>query len=269
MRDELDKDIFGTFVPEHSHEDPVRRAQIQMKRPLPKRFYKEVSIGGDDATGYSVLLDGKTVKTPARKALAVPTKALADLVAAEWDAQETEVNPARMPVTRLVNTALDAIAADPVPVRDDVVRFCESDLLCYRADAPQALIERQAFAWDPVIEWAASTLGARFILVQGIMHQTQPREAVAAFAKAAEKHENAIALASLHTITTLTGSALLAIAFAEGQLDADQAWQLAHVDEDWTVEHWGEDAEATARRAARAVEMQAAAAVFRALSAPA
>lgn len=265
MRDFLNE------ISEHANDalsdpDPVRRAQIQMKRPLPKRFYKDVSIGGDAESGFSVLLDGKTVKTPARKALSVPTQALAELVAAEWEAQVNEVDPARMPVTRLVNTALDAIAADPLPVRDDIVRFCESDLLCYRADTPEALIERQAKAWDPIIEWAASALGARFILVQGIMHQTQPLEAVEAFAKAVAKHENAIALASLHTVTTLTGSALLTIAFAEGHIDADTAWHLSHVDEDWTTEHWGEDAEATARRAAKTIELQAAAAVFRALA---
>lgn len=250
-----------------SDPDPVRRAQIQMKRPLPKRFYAAVSVGEDEEGKFTVLLDGKTVKTPARHALGVPTRALADLIAAEWQAQETEIDPARMPVTRLVNTALDAVSTDATAVRDDIVRFSGSDLLCYRADTPEALVARQTQAWDPVLEWAAETFGARFILVEGIMHQTQPSAAITAFAEAMARHDSALALACLHTITTLTGSALLTLAFAEGRLDTDEAWRLAHVDEDWTIEHWGEDAEASARRALRLTEMRAAASVFHALKA--
>lgn len=248
-----------------SDADPVRRAQIQMKRPLPKRFYTEVTVSGDTETGFSILLDGKAVKTPARNALAVPTAALAELVAGEWQAQETEVDPGKMPATRIVNTALDGISADPQAVLEDILRFSSSDLICYRADTPEGLIARQAEGWDPVLDWAAGALGARFICIEGVIHREQPREAIAAFGATLRKYETALELACLHTITTLTGSALLTLAFAEGELSAEEAWRLAHIDEDWTIEHWGEDAEAAARRAWRKGEMLAAAAVFEAL----
>lgn len=250
-----------------SDPDPVRRAQIQMKRPLPKRFYKEVAVSGDVAGGFSVLLDGRPVKTPARNALTVPAEALAELLAAEWRAQEKEVDPAKMPVTRIVNTALDGISADTQSVFEDVLRFSSSDLLCYRAESPEELVARQAKGWDPVLDWAAAALGARFVAVEGIVHREQPREAIAAFGATLRRHESALELACLHTITSLTGSALLALAFAEGELSAETAWDLAHIDEDWTIEHWGEDAEAAARRAWRRTEMLAAAAAFGALKA--
>lgn len=250
-----------------SDPDPVRRAQIQMKKPLPKRFYKAVTVSGDAENGFSILLDGKGVKTPARNALTVPTAALAECVAGEWRAQETEVDPGKMPVTRLVNTALDGIATDTQAVLEDILRFSASDLLCYRAGAPEELVARQTEGWDPVLDWAANALGARFVLAEGVMHQEQPREAIAAFSAALRRHESALALACLHTITTLTGSALLALAFAEGEIGAEEAWTLAHIDEDWTIEHWGEDAEASARRAWRKTEMMAAATVFAALKA--
>ncbi|MCX8997709.1 ATP12 family chaperone protein [Rhizobiaceae bacterium BDR2-2] len=245
-----------------SDPDPARRAQIQMKRPLPKRFYKDVTVSGDAETGFSVLLDGKPVRTRARNALTVPTAALGEMLAAEWRAQDKEIDPARMPVTRIVNTALDGVSADTQSVLEDVLRFSSSDLLCYRADSPQELVSRQAEGWDPVLDWAATSLGARFICIEGIMHREQPREAIAAFGVTLRKYRNALELACLYTITTLTGSALLAAAFAEGELDAETAWTLAHIDEDWTIEHWGEDEEAAARRAWRKSEMMAAAAVF-------
>lgn len=248
-----------------SDPDPVRRAQIQMKRPLPKRFYKDVTVASDAAGGFAVLLDGRPVKTPARNALSVPSETLAALIAAEWQAQENEVDPAKMPVTRLVNTALDGVAMAPQPVFEEIVRFSGSDLLCYRADEPVELVARQAAGWDPVLDWAAGRLGARFEPVAGIIHREQPEAAITAFAEALRPHGDALSLASLHTITTLTGSALLGLAFAEGEIDAEKAWHLAHIDEDWTIEHWGEDEEASARRAWRKGEMLAAASVFSAL----
>lgn len=248
-----------------SHPDPTRRAQIQMKRPLPKRFYKDVTVSGDAEAGFSILLDGRPVKTPARNALMLPTEALAALVAVEWQAQDTEVDPAKMPITRIVNTALDGIATDTQSVLEDILRFSSSDLVCYRTDAPEALVTRQAEGWDPILDWAANTLGARFEAVEGIMHREQPREAIAAFGVTLRKYQSALELACLHTITTLTGSALLALALAEGELSAEEAWQRAHIDEDWTIEQWGEDEEASVRRAWRKAEMLAAASAFTAL----
>lgn len=263
MRDEL-SDIFGTFVPEPSHEDPVRRAQIQMKRPLPKRFYKEVTVAAE-GEGFAIKLDGRSVKTPAKNALVLATPALAELVAAEWRAQAEVIDPATMPVTRLANTAIDAVADQIDAVADEILRFAGTDTIFYRADAPHALVERQNAAWNPVLDWAASEFGARFILAVGVIHQEQPKTALEAFERALEKHREPFALSALHVMTTLTGSALIGLALAESRLTLDEAWRIAHLDEDWTDEHWGVDAEAAYRRAKRFEEMVAAHAVFFAL----
>lgn len=244
-----------------SHPDPTRRAQIQMQRPLPKRFYKDVTIA-EGGEGHAIHLDGRPVKTPAKNALVVPAAALAELMRTEWHAQADVINPATMPITRLVNTAIDGVAADPQAVFEDILRFSAGDLLCYRAASPAELVARQAERWDPVVDWAASDLGARFVLIEGVMPQEQPREAIAAFAVTLRKYDTPIELACLHTVTTLTGSAILALAFAERRLSADEAWTLAHLDEDWTEEHWGADAEAAQRRSRRYEDLQAACSTF-------
>ncbi len=249
-----------------SDPDPVRRAQIQMMKPLPKRFYKTVSVGpAENGNGHTILLDGRAVRTPAKQPLTVPTAAVAALLAAEWDAQKEEINPATMPITRLTNTAIDGISKDIRAVFDDILNFAGTDLLCYRASEPEGLVARQAERWDPVITWAADTLGARFILAEGIVHQTQPRAAINGIAEALRAFATPLGLACLHTITTLTGSALLAIAFAEQRLSVEEAWALAHIDEDWQIEHWGTDDEAFQRRENRWQEMQAATATLDAL----
>ncbi|KEC73204.1 UNVERIFIED_ORG: chaperone required for assembly of F1-ATPase [Rhizobium esperanzae] len=259
------RDLLNDLSEGLSHHDPIRRAQIQMKKPLPKRFYAEVAVAEHEG-GFAITLDGKMVRTPARQVLAVPTEALAQLVAAEWRAQGEEIDPVIMPATRLVNTALDGVATNAQAIFEDILRFSSSDLLCYRADGPELLVERQRQRWDPVIDWVANDLGARFILIEGVMHHEQPREATAAFAVTLARHQSPMALAALHTITTLTGSAILALAFAEGRLTVEEVWSLAHLDEDWTIEHWGRDEEAEERRAKRFVEFKAAADVFFALS---
>jgi chaperone required for assembly of F1-ATPase len=258
------RDLLNDIAEGLSHPDPIRRAQIQMKKPLPKRFYKTATVGELDE-GFSIELDGKAIRTPARKLLVVGTKPLADLVVREWEAQAELIDPSTMPVTRLVNTAIDGVAADIQAVFDDIVRFSSSDLLCYRADGPEALVKRQKELWDPVLDWAANALGARFILIEGVMHHDQPREAISAFSSALRRHDTATVLAALHTITTLTGSALLALAFAEGVVPAKKVWSLAHLDEDWTIEHWGRDEEAEERREKRFEDFQAAADVFLAM----
>ncbi|MDK1376090.1 MULTISPECIES: ATP12 family chaperone protein [unclassified Sinorhizobium] len=248
-----------------SHEDPVRRAQIQMQKPLAKRFYKEVSIDTADDGGQTVLLDGRRVRTPAKHPLAVPTRKLADLLAAEWDAQSEVIDPAAMPITRIVNTAIDGVALDHRAVFEDILRFAGSDLLCYRADSPEGLVARQNELWNPILDWAAQSLGARFILIEGVIHQEQPREAISAYAEGLRAFATPLGLTCLHTLTTLTGSALLALAFAMGRLTAEEAWSAAHVDEDWQIEHWGTDEEAFQRRENRRQEMQAAATALDAL----
>jgi chaperone required for assembly of F1-ATPase len=255
------RDILSDLSDALSDPDPVRRAQIQMKRPLPKRFYKDVSTDAADE-GFRILLDGRPVRTPAKKLLTVPTQPIADRLKAEWDGQSEEIDPAKMPVTRLVNTAVDGVADNFDAVLEEIVRFAGTDMICYRADSPAGLVDRQCDGWDPVIRWAADAKGARFILVEGVIHQEQPAPAIAAFAAALGTYRHPLALACLHTVTTLTGSALLALALAEGVIDADKAWSLAHVDEDWQIEHWGTDEEAFRRRELRRAEMDVAASVL-------
>ena len=244
-----------------SDPDPVRRAQIQMHKPLPKRFYKDVTVGKTDA-GFELLLDGKPVKTPAKAKIVVAAEATAKLLAHEWDAQKEVINPVLMPVTRLANTAIDGIASDLDAVHEDILRFAGTDFLCYRAEGPTELVDLQSEKWDPVMTWAAKDVGARFILASGVIHQEQPKAAIEAFHKRLAIHKDPLKLACLHTITTLTGSAILALAFAEKHLTVEDVWMLAHVDEDWQISQWGSDLEAEDRRAKRWVDMQAAAAVF-------
>lgn len=257
MRDDL-----TDFNQNLSDPDPVRRAQIAMKKPLPKRFYTEVTVRQGDA-GFAVEIDERPVKTPARNPLAVPNLKLAEMIAVEWRSQTEFINPATMPVTRLVNTALDGIASDPQAVADDIVRFSGTDPLCYRAVTPAELAKRQKELWDPVLDWAAREIGAPFLTTEGVMHREQPEEALAAYRKALASYAAPLQLAALHTVTTLTGSAILALAFARGYLPAEDAWSLAHVEEDWSREHWGGDAEAEHRQSLRLAEFLTAVDVFR------
>ena len=259
------RDLLNDLGDMLSDEDPVRRAQIGSKRPLPKRFYKEAGFA-DEGEGFVVQLDGRPVLTPARNPLVTPTETLAELIAGEWRAVEEEIDPVAMPVTRLVNTAIDGISADTQAVAEDILRFAGTDLLCYRADTPESLVQLQTDHWDPVIEWAQTSLGARFILAEGIVHVEQPRESIAAFGVHLSAYKDPIALACLHSFTSLTGSALLAMALAKEEVSAEAAWKAAHVDEDWNAQQWGEDAEAIARREYRWGEMQAADRAFKALA---
>ena len=213
--------------------------------------------GGGEDTAFRLLLDGKPVRTPAKKQLLLPTRALADAVAVEWEAQKVRIDPVTMPLTRFANSAIDGVAGREAQVRADIARYAGSDLICYRAEAPPELVQRQAQAWDPVLAWARDALGASFHVAQGIMPASQPAPAAHSVAHAIEAH-GAFELAALHVMTTLTGSALLALAHARGHLTADDAWAAAHIDEDWQISQWGEDAEAKARREARWLEMRAA-----------
>ena len=182
-------------------------------------------------------------------------------VAAEWERQRETIDPADMPLTRLMNSAIDGVAHTMAETRADILRYAGSDLLCYRAEEPDTLVARQAHAFDPVLRWAAETLGARLNVTAGIVHVAQPPEALAAIGAALEAYDDPAALAALSVMTTLTGSALLALAVAREFLPPEAAWRAAHVDEDFEIERWGEDAEALARRAARWREFEAAAVV--------
>lgn len=239
-------------------ENPMRRAQAAMRASLPKRFYKEASVG-EAGGAYAVLLDGKGAKTPARNTLALPNEALARAVAAEWNAIEGAIDPVRLPLTRLANLAIDAVANAPQPVIDEIVQYAGSDLVFYRADGPEGLVALQNERWNPVLDWAAAHLGARFLLAEGVMHVRQPDEALAAVRDAAERLSMPFMLTATASATNIGGSALIALALANGALSGDEAWNAAHVDEQWNISQWGEDDEAQRRLAARHAEFSAAA----------
>lgn len=227
-----------------------------MRAPPPKRFYKDVTLS-QAIGGWSVLLDGRSIKTPGKRALLLPSESLAAAVADEWRAQEKIIDPGAMPLTRIANTAIEAVSDKMDEVAADIVAFAGSDLLCYRAADPEALVARQSAAWDPIVQWAASELGARFILAQGVMPIEQPAAALARVGEAVRPLD-AFQLSGLHVATTLSGSALLALAVLKGRLNPQEAWAAAHVDEDYQISAWGPDEEAAERRAFRWGEMQAA-----------
>jgi chaperone required for assembly of F1-ATPase len=233
-----------------------------LSKPLPKRFYKDVSVG--EGAFFQVLLDGRPIKTPGKKALMLPTRALADLVVSEWSAQATHIDPSTMPLTRFSNTAIDAVSAALDDVAADIVAYAGRDLLCYRASDQPQLAQQQAARWDPVLAWAGESLGARFDVAEGVMPIDQPAATLKAFARALEPHDP-YRLTALHVMTTLTGSAILALARARGALDAAQAWAVAHVDEDYQIALWGDDYEAAVRRGQRKAEFDAASSYLEAL----
>jgi len=245
-----------------SPRDPREAARQSARTPQRKRFYKEAGVAGAEG-GFAITLDGKPIRTPSGRQVVIPSRALADAVAAEWAAQGETIDPVTMPLTRIANSVVEGVVDRVELVRDDLAKYFESDLLFYRAGHPEALVAREATHWDPVLFWAAETLGAHFILSEGVMHVKQPDEAIQA-ARAALPGD-AWSVAALHVMTTLTGSALLALALAHGVREADQVWAAAHVDEDWNADQWGVDEEAAARRAARARDFNAAVAVLAAV----
>jgi chaperone required for assembly of F1-ATPase len=255
----LMRDIF-TEIFENQLLDTNKAARRAARPHLRKRFYQRAHVGECGDGGYPLLLDGKPVRTPGRRQLAAPPRALAELLAAEWDAQKDEVDPARMPLTRLANAAIDAVTEAPAAVAEEVAKYLASDLVFYRAGAPAGLGMRQRQAWDPLLAWAGSQFGARFLTVEGVTFAEQPGEAVAAMRACVP--DEPWRLAAVASITSLTGSALIALALAHGALDLETAWAAAHVDEDWQMEQWGRDEIALSCRAFRYGEMCAAAKVL-------
>jgi chaperone required for assembly of F1-ATPase len=260
------RDIFEEIF-ENQPLDPTEAARRDLRPKLRARFYREATVG-EGAEGVAVLLDGRPVRTPARALLAAPVRQLAQALAAEWNAQQDKVDPAAMPLTRLANSIIDGVAPAPAPVAAEIENYLGSDLLFYRASEPPGLVASQRAHWDPPVEWAHETHGARFVLIEGVMHQPQPATAIAAAVRAIPKGasiEEAWRLGALNVVTTLTGSALLALALGAGRITVDEAWTAAHVDEDWNMEFWGRDELALSRRAYRFAEMQTAASVLDAL----
>jgi chaperone required for assembly of F1-ATPase len=243
--------------------DPEEAVRRTAGGPRRKRFYTTAGVV-EAAGGFAITLDGRPIRTPSGRQVAAPRKDIAEAIAAEWDAQQESIDPLTMPLTRFANSVVEAVVDRVEAVTDDVAKYFGSDLLFYRAGHPDALVAREATHWDPVLFWAADALGAHFILAEGIVHVRQPDSAVAA-ARAALPADP-WSIAALHVITTLTGSALLALALAHGVLDQDQVWAAAHVDEDWNIEEWGADEEVGARRAARSVDFRAAARILKGLN---
>lgn len=227
--------------------------------PRRKRFYQNVTVSeaGRQTPSYRVLLDGRTIRTPAKRELAVASREVAEALGEEWRSQGSHINPVSMPMTRLVNSAIDGVADRLDDVRADVVAYGGSDLVCYLAEQPIELVERQSKRWGEIHAWAKQALGVELALAVGVMPVAQA-PAMLSKLEAALQPASPLELAALHVMTTLTGSVLLALAVWHERVTAEEAWSLAHIDEDFQIEKWGEDVEARRRREQRWTEMRAA-----------
>ena len=244
-------------------QDGYGRAQSANKVPLMKRFYKAVTVAPAEG-GHAILLDGKNMKTPGGKPVHVPTVALAEAMGREWDAQETEIDFRHMPLVRLAHSAVESGAEGAPAFRVEIVKYAGNDLLLYRADSPDSLVREQHKHWDPVLAALSDAHGITFAPTTGIIHQPQPEATLEAL-RATLTPEDHFALAALMQMVSLTGSALLTLAYRQNLIDSGTVWTAAHVDEDHNIRLWGEDDEATHRRAQRFVEFSAAVDLLKAL----
>ena len=212
-----------------------------------KRFYKETAVDQGDG-GFRVLLDGRPMRTPAKAVLVVPTKALAEAIAEEWYAvpEKVEINPAHLPLTRLAATGIDRVTTQRSRVIEDTAKYGASDLLCYRATDPSSLVQRQAAAWQPLLDWAAARYGAALAVASGTTFVTQPHGALAALRGAVAAHSD-LALSALYNLTHVAGSLVIALAVSEGRLSAADAFSTGQLDELFQIERWGADPIATQR----------------------
>lgn len=245
--------------------DPQEAVRQTSRVPQRKRFYESAAIEETEGD-FAIVLDGKPVRTPTGERLAAPTRTIAQAIVEEWNAQGEFIDPMTMSLTRLANSVIAGVIDRVDAVRADVAKYFESDLLFYRAAHPEALVAREGEHWDPVLFWATEALGARFMLAEGVVHVRQPDTAVAAATAALP--DDPWLVAALHVITTMTGSALLALALSRGARTADEVWAAAHVDEDWNIAQWGADAEVMARRNVRLRDFRVAAFVLAVRGAP-
>ena len=222
-----------------------------------KRFYKNASAQAAEG-GFAVALDAKTLLTPAKLPLVVPSCALAEAIAAEWQAQADEVRPHTMPLMRLASTAIDLVAKRHADVVAEIANFAATDLVCYRAEHPAELVARQQAIWQPLVDWATLRYDAPLAVTAGIVPVTQKPTTLHAFAVAVAGYEP-MTLTTLHAATTASGSLVIALALMEGRLDAEGAFAASQLDESFQIEQWGEDYEAADRRAALKVDIAAAA----------
>jgi len=218
-----------------------------------KRFWQEVTLDADNG----VLLDGRPVRTPGRVPLALPTRVLAEAVAEEWRAVGETLDPRAMPLTGLANAAIDRIAPDPAPFVMDIARYAETDLVCYRADSPAELVDRQRAAWEPLLDWARQRYDVHFETTAGVMHVAQPQATLERLAEAVAARDP-FTLTAMQALVSATGTIVGTLALAEGAIDAEALWRAAQIDEDWQAGQWGEDELATRARAAKRAGFDAA-----------
>lgn len=222
-----------------------------------KRFWKEAAAELCEG-GFTIRLDGRPVKTPAKALLVVPTLEMAQAIAAEWDAQQGAIKPETMPATRAANSAIDKVRPLFDTVVDEISGFGGSDLLCYRAEGPIELVARQAADWDPLLDWAAQSFDAPLVVTSGVIPVTQPAQSLKNLRREVAG-QTAFHLAALHDLVAITGSLVLGLAIAKGRITADSAFQISRIDESWQAEQWGEDEEAAAAEAFRLSALQDAA----------
>lgn len=228
-----------------------------MQGSATKRFYKETGIIPEES-GYAVTLDGRPLHTLRGAPLTAPTRALAAAVAEEWDAQEAQIRPHTMPLTQLTNTAIDRVARERARIVERMMGYAATDLLCYRAEFPPDLVERQQARWQPLLDWIADTHGARLTVASGVIPVTQPPLALAAVGAAVAVLDD-LELTALATVAATTGSLVIALALTSGRIDAEAAFEASQLDEAHQIERWGEDAEAAARHAGLRADIFAAA----------
>lgn len=227
-----------------------------------KRFYEQVTIEEQDGA-FTILLDGREVKTPEKRPALIPTKAMAQLVQAEWQAQVEKIDPFSMPLTKLLNTALDRVGPRRADLIDELVNYAGSDQLCYRAEFPDDLVALQEKIWSPLLNWLHETHDVTLHVTTGIMHKEQDENEIAKIRILVEKMED-FELTAFHTLTSLSGSVTIALNHVGGNITIEEAWQAGHLDENYQTQQWGEDEEAEDRRKALRTELDAAA-LFRTL----
>ncbi|SLN40538.1 ATP12 family chaperone protein [Oceanibacterium hippocampi] len=225
-----------------------------MSAAAAKRFYREVAVveatAEEGADGHGVALDGRPLRTPARRPLILPTRALAEAVASEWAGQQDRIDPHSMPMMRLAATALDRVVDERRRVLAEMAAYGENDLLCYRVESPVELVAKQAEAWDPLLAWLRRRYDIGLRVTSALVHVPQETAARAAFERIVDAFDP-MRISALHNVTTITGSLVLALALAAREIDAEQTFELGEIEESYQIGLWGEDAEAMARRGAR------------------
>ncbi|MGH6659130.1 MAG: ATP12 family chaperone protein [Sphingomicrobium sp.] len=222
-----------------------------------KRFWTLAELKHGEQ-GWTIELDGKPLRTPARKPLELPAEPLAAAILAEWAGAGEEIDPRAMPLTGLANAAIDHVAPDPPAFAGTLAKYAEADLLCYRAEGPRALVDRQAQAWDPLLAWARRRFGVDFTVTSGLVHVAQPPATVERLAHEVRKL-GPFQLAGLAPVVTIGGSLVAALALLDGVFGAEASWDAVSLDERWQIEQWGDDAEAVAALANRRSDFLAAA----------